>query len=95
MTEDMAPFCDLLKRNRQFYWDRTMDELFERAKAQIVEKVEEGVKRFEMDRNTCLATDLGFFLLQQECQCDPNRGPDCGPRHWRVVLAGSRFLGDA
>ena len=31
MTEDMAPFLDLLKRNKQFYWDDTMDELFERG----------------------------------------------------------------
>ena len=36
----------------------------------IVELVEDGVKRFEMGKPTCLATDfsrkgLGFFLLQQ------------------------------
>ena len=77
MTEEMAPFRDLLKLNRQFYWDSMMDDLFEQAKAQIVEKVKESVKRFEMDRNTCLATDfsktwLGFFLIQQECKFDPN-----------------------
>ena len=99
-TEEMAPFRDLLKRNRQFYWDENMDTLFERAKVKIVEQVEEGVKRFEMDRPTCLATDfsktgLGFFLLQQECQCDPEKGPNCGPGHWKLVLAGSRFLKDA
>ena len=39
MTEEMAPFRDLLKRNRQFYWDETMDKLFEKAKLQILEKV--------------------------------------------------------
>ena len=77
-----------------------MDELFEQAKVKIVEKIKEGVKRFDMAKNTCLATDfsktgLGFFLLQQECQCDPNRGPNCGPGHWRPLLAGSRFLKDA
>ena len=64
----MAPFRDLLKHNRQFYWDGARDELFERAKAKIVEKVYKGVKRFDMAKATCLATDfsktgLGFFLL--------------------------------
>ena len=29
MTEEMAPFQDLLKRTRQLYWDETMDRLFE------------------------------------------------------------------
>ena len=58
------------------------------------------MKKFEMDKPTCLATDfsktgLDFFLLQQECQCDPGKGPNCGPGHWKLVLAGSRFLKDA
>ena len=99
-TEEMAPYRDLLKRNRQFFWDDNMDKLFEKAKVKIVEQVEEGVKRFQMDRLTCLATDfsrkgLGFFLLQQECQCDAEKGPNCRPGHWNLVLAGSRFLKDA
>ena len=55
--------------NWQFFWDDNMDTLFKKAKAKIMELVEEGVKRFEMDRPTSLATDfskrgLGFFLLQ-------------------------------
>ena len=33
--------------------------------------------------------------LQQECQCDPEEGPNCGPGLCRLVLAGSRFLKDA
>ena len=48
-----------------------METLFERVKVKTVEQVEEGVKRFEMDKSECLATDfcrtgLGFFLLQQD-----------------------------
>ena len=57
-TEEMAPFRDLLKRNRQFFWDSNMDALFEKSKVKIVELVEEGFKRFEMGRPTCLATDF-------------------------------------
>ena len=70
-----------------------MDTLLERAQVKIVEG---GVKRFEMDKPTCLATylcrtGLEFLLLQQ----DSVRRPDCGPGHWRLVLAGSRFLKEA
>ena len=57
MTEEMAPFL----------WDETMDKLFEKAKVQNAEKVVEGVKHFEMNRNKYLATDfsktgVGFCL---------------------------------
>ena len=31
-TEQMAPFRDVLKRNRQFFWDENMDTLFEQAR---------------------------------------------------------------
>ena len=77
-TEEMAPFWDLLKRNRHFFWDSILDDWFEQAKVKIVEQVEEWGK---MDRPTFLATDfsrigLGFFLLQQECQCNPEKGPN-------------------
>ena len=70
-----------------------MDTLLERAQVKIVE---EGVKRFEMDKPTCLATylcrtGLEFLLLQQ----DYLRRPYCVPGHWRLVLAGSRFLKEA
>ena len=55
------------------------------------------MKRFQMDRLTYLATDfsrkgLGFFLLQQACQCNPEKGPNCGQRHWKLVLACSWLL---
>ena len=90
-TEELTLFRDLLKRNRELFWDNNMETLFEWVKVKTVEQVEEGVKRFEMDKSECLATDfcrtgLGFFLLQK----DSARGPNCGHGHWRFVLAGSR-----
>ena len=55
---------------------------------------------YEVDRPTCLLTDwsdigVGFFLKQKHCDCEVNEGPNCGPDHWRMVLAGSRFTKDA
>ena len=41
---------------------------------EIVQKVEAGVKVFELDRVTCLATDwskegMGFFMFKKYCEC--------------------------
>ena len=63
----------------------TKDRLFEKYKETIMEKVEDGLKRFEMGRQTCLATDfsrkgLGFFLPQQHCQCDLAKDPILGDK---------------
>ena len=33
--------------------------------------------------------------MQQDCQCTPGKGTNCGLGHWRLVMAGSRFLKDA
>ena len=86
-TEEMAPFRDLLQRNRQFFWNNNVDTLLERAQVKIVE---ERVKRLEMEKPTCLATylcitGLEFLLLQQ----DSVRRQDCRPGHWCWQSPGS------
>ncbi len=57
MSPIMAPFRHLLKPNTPFIWDSALQDRFERAKEVIIEKVTEGIKHFEPDRPTCLATD--------------------------------------
>ena len=94
-TEIMLPFRELLKRNKQFYWDDRLTELFLQARKVIVEKVYEGVGLFEFGRTTCLTTDyskegVGFFFQQKFCDCEV-KDPHCNPGHWRLILAGSRF----
>ena len=97
----MAPFRDLLSTtNHQFYWDQTLDDLFTQSKEIIVNKIIAGVKSFEIDRPTCLATDwsktgIGYFLLQKHCSCRTEDGPNCGNGHWQIILAGSRFTKEA
>ena len=55
---------------------------------------------FDTLHHTCLATDwsksgIGFFLLQKHCKCtELSKAPRCGPGHWQMVFAGSRFLKD-
>ena len=61
----------------------------------IIKSVTEGVKHFDTDRWTCLATDwsrqgIGFFLMQKWCNCSTLH-PKCCNDGWKLVLAGGRF----
>ena len=94
----MAPFRELLKtkENRKFFWDDSLDLLFKRSKTVITQHVEDGVRAFEANRPTCLSTDwsktgIGFMLQQKHCSCSLENAPHCGPGHWKLVFAGSRF----
>ena len=101
-SEVMAPFRDLLKTKEgmRFYWDRALDELFEKSKQVIRQHVENGVRAFEINRPTCLSTDwsktgIGFLLQQKHCSCSLENAPHCGPGHWKLVFAGSRFTSES
>ena len=93
----MAPFRELLKtKNAKFYWDETLDKVFNESKAKVVELIREGVKTFEKDRVTCVSTDfskkgLGYTLTQKHCACAPPYTTTCGDGHWHLILVGSRF----
>ena len=100
MQSVMQPFRDLLKPGVKFLWTEEMQTLFDKAKQHIVELIQEGVRIFDMTRKTCLATDwsrqgIGFFLLQQHCQCLPNSqgqvSPTCCNGGWKLIFAGGRF----
>ena len=95
----MEPFRQLLS-SKVFFWDETLDELFQASKDKIIKLVEDGVKTFETDRPTCLTTDwsktgIGFDLTQRHCECPDPAKPDCGDDHWKLVFAGSRFTNDS
>ena len=97
-TKPMAPLRDLLStKNRTFYWDSALDGAFKASKEEILRLTKEGVRAFEVNRPTCLLTDwakigVGFTLLQKHCDCKGKQlTPECGPDHWKLVFAGSRF----
>ena len=100
-AEVMTPFRELLaSKKRVFYWDEELSRVFEQSKQQIIESVREGVRTFEIDRPTCLATDwsqqgVGFSLTQKHCECREDNDPNCGGGHWKVIFAGSRFTKEA
>ena len=99
-SQTMAPFRDHLK-DQKFYWDESLDIIFKESKIKIVNLIKEGVRNFEVNRPTCLATDwsksgVGFTLSQKYCECPKSTetkaySPNCGNGHWKLVLAGSRF----
>ena len=91
----MEPFRELLKHNSRFYWDDALDQLFKESRREINRLIKDGVKTFQVGKETCLTTDLsksgiGFVLTQKHCSC-PIVDPLCGNGHWQLVYAGSRF----
>ena len=74
MADYMLPFRHLLKPGPQFEWNSELDEIFEVSKKAIVAEIEHGVRIFDKEKPTCLATDwskdgLGFWLFQKHCTC--------------------------
>ena len=100
-AEVMDPFRELLRtKNRKFYWDETLEHIFQESKKTIVKRIEKGIQTFEMNRATGLATDysktvISYFLFQKHCKCEGELNMSCGDGHWRLILAGSRFTNDA
>lgn len=100
LKPEMEPFRELVKPSIKFYWDERLDEIFENSKKHILALVEDGVRTFEVNRPTCLATDfsktgIGFVLLQKYCKCALESAPICCKTGWKLVYAGSRFTNSA
>ena len=92
----MEPFRELIKPNNKFHWTTELDELFEKSKIEILNKVKDGVKSFEPHRRTCLQTDwckhgVGYLLLQKHCSCPHENLVTCCPEGWKLIFGGSRF----
>jgi len=99
LRDIMAPFKPFLIPRCKFSWSPELEATFQKSKESIVDSIRQGVEIFDMQRRTCLRPDwsrrgIGFFLLQQHCNC-PSGIPDCCPGGWRITLAGSRFLTSA
>ncbi len=95
-SSKMSPFRELVKPNSNFSWTKELRELFEEAKNKILKQVEEGVRQYDLTRDTCLQTDfsqngLGYLLLQKYCTCSTANAPLCCTSGWKLVYAGSRF----
>ena len=95
-TAAMQPFRELVRPKSTFFWDDTLDRLFEESKEILIQQSIEGIRTFDTSRLTCLQTDwsregLGYLLLQQYCKCPVTKAPVCCDDGWKLVFAGSRF----
>jgi hypothetical protein len=93
MTRQIKPFRALLKPSTPFAWTVELDEVFHRSKDIIIEEMKEGVRLFDPNRPTCLATDwsidgIGFLMMQKYCQCVP-KIPACCTNGWKPLHAPS------
>ena len=96
----MQPFRDLLKPKVKFFWDTTLENLFQQSKDKIIAAVEDGIRSFDPQCITCLQTDwsedgVGYLLLQKHCECSLEKVPTCCPDGWKLIYAGSRFTNPA
>ena len=92
----MSSFRELLSKRGPFYWNDSLETVFQESKQQIIKSIEKGVSTFEVNRPTWLATDwsksgIGFTLSQKHCDCIETNNPFCGEDHWKTNYAGSRF----
>lgn len=84
-----------MKPGTPYVWDETLESAFQESKTVIASEIAEGVKIFDPQKPTCLATDwsksgTGFWLLQKHCTCVKIE-PFCCHSGWRIRLFGSRF----
>ena len=99
LRELMEPFRKFLSPKVKFEWTDELDQLFIKSKHEIVEAIKEGVKIFDLSRQTALRTDwsktgIGFWLIQKHCECSGS-SPGCCQDGWKITLACSRFLSPA
>ena len=99
LREVMEPFKPFLSPRCKFSWSSQLDEAFQQSKIAIIDSIRHGVQIFDLNKPTCLRPDwskqgIGYFLLQQHCNCQTN-SPDCCTGGWKITLAGSRFLSSA
>ena len=96
----MAPFRELQSKKKPFYWDETLEDAFQKSKEEIMRLSLEGVRSYDLQKPTCLATDwskagLGFSLMQRHCTCSGIPDPNCGKGHWKLVFAGSKVTNES
>ena len=95
----MEPFRHLLKSKVPFHWTPELQTAFDESKQEILRQCEKGVRLFDPNLPTALATDwsksgVGYWLTQKHCSCQATV-PGCCDSGWQTVYCGSRFCSPA
>ena len=98
--KDMKHFRHLLSPKTLFVWTEELQKEFLLAKANIVRKIEKGVKMFEVNRITALVCDRSkegqsLGLWQKHCSCAGPTTILCCRGGWHIVFMSSWFNNDA
>lgn len=64
-TDIMKPFRHLLKPSSTFEWNQQLDAAFREGKTEIIKKIEQGIKTFDVNKVTCLAVLLQTTARQE------------------------------
>ena len=70
----MVNFRDLVKPVKTWIWIPTLKEEFRKAKEEIINRVKDGVKAYDVNKLMCVSRDwskigVGFLVLQKHCNC--------------------------
>ena len=79
----MSPFKPFLSPKCPFKWSPEMDDTFKQSKEAIIKAIRCGVEIFDPTLRTCLKPDwskvgIGYWLLQQHCDCSSGLPGCCG-----------------
>ena len=90
----MLPFQDLIKPNTKFYWDYTLDDLFNSSKEIIIDLVKQGVQTFNLSQQTCiqpLGVEKALVIFFYRNTANAQKSPVSCQDGWKLIFAGSRF----
>merc|ERR1712082_353633 len=81
--DTMVNFHEMTKPTcKTWQWTPTLREEFNKSKMEIIRRVEDGVKTYDLDRLTCVSSDwskagIGLLVSQKYCDCDLAKAPRC------------------
>ena len=96
VSEAMLPFRQLLRPQIPFCWNDELESAFQESKEEIIRQCQKGVRLFNLNAPTALATDwskqcMGFWLTQKHCSCPGPPVLGCCRTGWQTVYCGSKF----
>ena len=81
--DTMTSFRDLVKpTNKTWQWTPSLRDEFKKAKEEIIVRVKDGVKTYNITNFTCVSTDwsklgIGMSVTQKHCDCSLKNAPHC------------------
>ena len=80
---------------KKWVWTPTLHEEFRKAKEEIVRRVKNKVKTYDISKKTCVLNDwsklgIRFLVTQKSCKCSLEKAPKCCPEGWQIIFAGSK-----